>query len=986
MKKVVLCIGIMVTVLFAWNGGGTTQPNSGNYWAFTPGDQPSEAPMPVTFAPVLDPMDADRYDVYTYRDSLGSIKLDPTTGTPIAFSIPDSFWFYGRWYLPGANLYISPDGFAGFDVDKAYPTGNLEDPTLPNAVMAPYWTDLSADGTGDEKRIWLAWIPSDITSEGTLIIQWYNVEDASGHTFDFSLAMVLGNRWLLYDEGCGVIFSRHYIDFSYREGDWGAEDPDATVGIENHKITPADHYYVKVPHSTGGEDIIGKDTVIRFYYRKIIKYDLMAYDVIAPDGIVLRQTRYEPIVTVANMGTEVVSSYNVTVTITEIGGDVVYQQSFSRSQLYYYHNPSGEDYIDTIECEPLWDKPGEIGTEYEIKVEITGYSEDQCANNNVYAETCRVWCDADYTLQWSFLRYPFYSYYWSPSPYKITGTAYWLPDGAALVMGGSVLITWSYGHGKDWHLEVWHHGDPTGCGWDQVTEREYSIYGDGKSDSSQTFPNETGVYFKYGEFKWQDVNGEWRSGYKALGEFGVMARVEDPCDDNTAFIYVKYLYSQDNQNISCLSLDDYSRYKPSITSPWLTFDGIMETYPYSTFVMGMKTHLALRYPPVPPAYYEKAHDLTVYNVTSPEYNKVNNTCYVVAGEAVTPKAWIGNIGRQKEESTTGSPIEAFFRAVPDDEEWFETYETSAVIDELGWIGDPGDDPDAVEMAFSDWTPEGRCDYGDARLEYDMQYIVKLNKVGPDRTDHCPYNDTLRITAISLWKHDAWMKEIHVYKNEMGGEEVENGEGVPANTKLYFKCVVANTGSTEEPHDIGGSKARFVARLEIVRDNDLAVVFGPCIEPITYLNWRGNPGGEPWETEVEFPDYWIVPDDKSYKIEFKVELDGDKCTKNNAKYLWFSSGVASTDMPKEFALFDITSPAKEAEVRYAVPVNALVNIKVYDVSGRLVRTLVSGEEEAGYKRVVWDGTDNMGRKAGAGVYYVEMMAGDYKAVKKVVMMR
>jgi len=49
----------------------------------------------------------------------------------------------------------------------------------------------------------------------------------------------------------------------------------------------------------------------------------------------------------------------------------------------------------------------------------------------------------------------------------------------------------------------------------------------------------------------------------------------------------------------------------------------------------------------------------------------------------------------------------------------------------------------------------------------------------------------------------------------------------------------------------------------------------------------------------------------------------------------------------------------------------VRLSVYDLAGRLVRTLVDGEHEAGTHRVVWNGTDATGRAVGAGVYFVRV---------------
>lgn len=63
-----------------------------------------------------------------------------------------------------------------------------------------------------------------------------------------------------------------------------------------------------------------------------------------------------------------------------------------------------------------------------------------------------------------------------------------------------------------------------------------------------------------------------------------------------------------------------------------------------------------------------------------------------------------------------------------------------------------------------------------------------------------------------------------------------------------------------------------------------------------------------------------------------------------------------------------NPARaSARVSLTLPQRMGVKIEAYDVSGRLVRTLVAGDEEAGRKDVVWDLHDAGGRRVAAGVY-------------------
>jgi hypothetical protein len=74
------------------------------------------------------------------------------------------------------------------------------------------------------------------------------------------------------------------------------------------------------------------------------------------------------------------------------------------------------------------------------------------------------------------------------------------------------------------------------------------------------------------------------------------------------------------------------------------------------------------------------------------------------------------------------------------------------------------------------------------------------------------------------------------------------------------------------------------------------------------------------------------------------------------------------------------------IKFSTARDGRVTIVVYDVSGRLVRTLVDGPQKAGTHSVVWDGSDDRGRRVGAGVYWAQMKAGDYLSTKKIVVLK
>ena len=64
----------------------------------------------------------------------------------------------------------------------------------------------------------------------------------------------------------------------------------------------------------------------------------------------------------------------------------------------------------------------------------------------------------------------------------------------------------------------------------------------------------------------------------------------------------------------------------------------------------------------------------------------------------------------------------------------------------------------------------------------------------------------------------------------------------------------------------------------------------------------------------------------------------------------------------------------------------VSMRIYDVSGRLVRVLADEVREAGSYEVVWDGTNDRGRATVSGIYFCRMEAVDYERTMKMVQLR
>jgi len=74
------------------------------------------------------------------------------------------------------------------------------------------------------------------------------------------------------------------------------------------------------------------------------------------------------------------------------------------------------------------------------------------------------------------------------------------------------------------------------------------------------------------------------------------------------------------------------------------------------------------------------------------------------------------------------------------------------------------------------------------------------------------------------------------------------------------------------------------------------------------------------------------------------------------------------------------------LRYDLPEQAIVNIIIYDMLGREVKTLVNSTQDAGFKSVIWDATNDYGKPVSAGVYLYQIQAGEFRQTKKMVLLK
>ncbi|KPK90115.1 hypothetical protein AMJ80_08880, partial [bacterium SM23_31] len=77
---------------------------------------------------------------------------------------------------------------------------------------------------------------------------------------------------------------------------------------------------------------------------------------------------------------------------------------------------------------------------------------------------------------------------------------------------------------------------------------------------------------------------------------------------------------------------------------------------------------------------------------------------------------------------------------------------------------------------------------------------------------------------------------------------------------------------------------------------------------------------------------------------------------------------------------------ETTITFQIPRSSFVTLKIYNITGQLVKTLISENLPSGVFKIIWDGTDGTGQKVSSGTYIFRIQAGEFSAVKKMMLIR
>ena len=151
---------------------------------------------------------------------------------------------------------------------------------------------------------------------------------------------------------------------------------------------------------------------------------------------------------------------------------------------------------------------------------------------------------------------------------------------------------------------------------------------------------------------------------------------------------------------------------------------------------------------------------------------------------------------------------------------------------------------------------------------------------------------------------------------------------------------------------------------VVDDNDYGL--GICYWAPDWIST--NQFGSPWENQALF------------------DFDGEMLDALSV----FDNSTVSTQRINNYSfnnIYNYPNPFNPSTIlQYYLPQNEFVTISIYDISGKLISSLVNNNQNSGFKSVRWDSTNNQGQRVSAGVYLYSIEAGDSRQTKKMILLK
>jgi len=232
---------------------------------------------------------------------------------------------------------------------------------------------------------------------------------------------------------------------------------------------------------------------------------------------------------------------------------------------------------------------------------------------------------------------------------------------------------------------------------------------------------------------------------------------------------------------------------------------------------------------------------------------------------------------------------------------------------------------------------------------------------------------------------------------------ENGNDPTLSRSYYFPEVVENQPEfMVHPHIFSSNMTAVIdiekSDTEYIEANDVLTAYvGDEVRGVAHPVFISNEDkyvffmmmyGDYLEVETIRFELWDANRKTTMEISDQIYFIGNDHLGTVGSPLLLRSEGYGPEIPDEIGLSqNFPNPFNPiTEIRYNLPIDQVVAITVYDLNGRVVRTLINGAQSAGYHKVIWDGTNENGIAISTGIYFYQMRAGDFVEMKKMVLLK
>jgi len=386
--------------------------------------------------------------------------------------------------------------------------------------------------------------------------------------------------------------------------------------------------------------------------------------------------------------------------------------------------------------------------------------------------------------------------------------------------------------------------------------------------------------------------------------------------------------------------------------------------------------------------------VTVNDSTANQNGILNN------GETVQLKLTVKNDGRQPLTGATG--------ALSTNDQYLEILQDSVVIPMIT-IGQSSDF--FFEVHLKETTPQF--------------YIVdtKFTITAPQKSgfqEQVPINNVNGLFdnfefVMSGWQHKSWMLSENHHDDWQRGRPQGKG-GDPRLTYSGANCWGTDMGYNDyEGLTWDGCYQAAVNNYLLSPVIDCS---GLSDVGLRFMRWLNVAAGDEARVRVNYQIVWESPanglhdaqwqeqlidisayaDDRpSVRIMFELQSNSDNV---------IAGGWNIDDFLVTGGLVSVVAPMSEANVghhyqlyenypnpfnprtciTFQLPERGFVTLKIYDVLGREIKSLLHDNREAGVHQLFWDGADDSGLRVASGVYFCRMTCSDFSATRKLLLLK